>query len=122
MANSVFLGVKNEDDPSENRVSIVPKDVKSIIDLGIEVEVEKGAGERAGYSDKEYRDSGAKIVNNLSGNINIVSSINAFFEKKSKFIKNSFVISLTDVRTNREILIYVKIMSYHFLQWNLCQE
>ena len=55
MANSVFLGVKKEDDPSENRVSIVPKDVKSIIDLGIEVEVEKGAGERAGYS---------KIVNN----------------------------------------------------------
>ena len=81
MANSVFLGVKKEDDPSENRVSIVPKDVKSIIDLGIEVEVEKGAGERAGYSDKEYRDSGAKIVNNLSGNINIVSSINAFLKK-----------------------------------------
>ena len=103
MANSVFLGVKKEDDPSENRVSIVPKDVKSIIDLGIEVEVEKGAGERAGYSDKEFKDSGAKIVNNLSGNINIVSSINAFFEKKSKFIKNSFVISLTDVRTNPEI-------------------
>ena len=51
MANSVFLGVKKEDDPSENRVSIVPKDVKSIIDLGIEVEVEKGAGERAfGFS------------------------------------------------------------------------
>ena len=31
MVNDIILGVKKEEDPSENRVSIVPKDIKSII-------------------------------------------------------------------------------------------
>ena len=53
MSSNIILGVKKEEDPSENRVSIVPKDIKAIIALGIDVNVEKGAGVKAGYSDEE---------------------------------------------------------------------
>lgn len=103
MSNNIILGVKNEEDPSENRVSIVPKDIKSIIALGIDVNVEKGAGEKAGYSDKEYLNSGATILEKLSDKTNLVTSVNAFYNNKTNFIKNSYVISLSDIRTNSDI-------------------
>ncbi|MBC78278.1 MAG: NAD(P)(+) transhydrogenase (Re/Si-specific) subunit alpha [Chloroflexi bacterium] len=103
MADNIILGVKKEEDPSENRVSIVPKDIKSIINLGISVEVEENSGNKAGYTNKEYESSGAKIVKKLSNKVSIVTGLNAFYNKKSDFIKNSSVISLTDVRTDQEI-------------------
>jgi NAD(P) transhydrogenase subunit alpha len=103
LSNNIILGVKNEEDPSENRVSIVPKDIKSIIALGIDVNVEKGAGEKAGYSDKEYLNSGATILEKLSDKTNLVTSVNAFYNNKTNFIKNSYVISLSDIRTNTDI-------------------
>jgi len=103
LIDNIILGVKKEDDPSENRVSIVPKDVKAIIDLGIIVEVEKDSGIKAGYPNKDYESAGAVIVKNLSNKTNIVTSVNAFYNK-SNIIKNSSIISLTDIRTNPEIV------------------
>jgi len=103
LANNIILGVKKEEDPSENRVSIVPKDVKAMIDLGINVQVEKDSGIKAGYPNEEYESAGATIVNNLSDKTNIITSINAFYNSKSKFIKNSSIVSLTDIRTNSDI-------------------
>ena len=103
MAEYITLGVKKEEDPSENRVSIVPKDVKTIINLGLSVEVEEDSGNRAGYTNEDYESSGAKIVKTLSSKVNIVTALNAFYNKKSDFIKNASVISLTDVRTDEDI-------------------
>ena len=103
MTNQIILGVKKEDDPSENRVSIVPKDVESIVDLGIEVFVEKDAGIKAGYSNENYEEYGANITQSLPKNINIITSLNAFYDTNSNFIENTILISLTDIRTNPEI-------------------
>ena len=90
MSNSVILGVKKEEDPSENRVSIVPKDIKAINNLGLVVNVEKGAGAKAGYSDEEYNNSGATILEKLTEDTNLVTSVNAFYNKNSKFIKQFY--------------------------------
>ena len=50
--------------PGERRVALVPAGVAPLVKAGFEVLVEAGAGESAGYPDKQYLDKGAKITTN----------------------------------------------------------
>ncbi|MEQ9308165.1 MAG: hypothetical protein RLN90_01850 [Balneolaceae bacterium] len=45
----------------ENRVALIPKDVKKLVDFGCHVFVEFGAGSGVGFSDEEYVKAGAKL-------------------------------------------------------------
>ena len=45
----------------ENRVAIVPNSVKKLMKKGLEVFLEKGAGEKSKYSDSDYSAAGANI-------------------------------------------------------------
>ena len=56
------LGVPRETDPHERRVALVPPTVKRLVGAGHEVQVERGAGTDASFSDKEYAAAGAAIV------------------------------------------------------------
>ena len=47
----------------ETRVAIVPGSMKKLSKAGFEVYVEKGAGLKANYSDSDYSESGANVVN-----------------------------------------------------------
>ncbi len=58
----MIVGVPIETFPGERRVALVPAALPILTDKGVEVLVEEGAGESAGYSDDAYRDSGARIV------------------------------------------------------------
>jgi NAD(P) transhydrogenase subunit alpha len=58
----VIVGVPKESYPGERRVALVPVAVPNLIKAGIEVIVETGAGDQAGYPDAAYVDKGAKIV------------------------------------------------------------
>jgi len=46
----------------ERRVGLSPAGVKELSEMGIKVVVENGAGEAAGFSNEEYKKSGASIV------------------------------------------------------------
>ncbi len=46
----------------EKRVALIPNDVKTLVGHGLYVEVETGAGSRVQFSDKEYEEAGATIV------------------------------------------------------------
>ncbi|MBO6523305.1 MAG: hypothetical protein JJ971_05720 [Balneolaceae bacterium] len=48
----------------ENRVALIPEDVKKLVDYGCEVFVEYGAGEGVGFSDEEYLTAGASLQSN----------------------------------------------------------
>jgi NAD(P) transhydrogenase subunit alpha len=48
--------------PGETRVAATPDIVKKYVALGLEVVVEKGAGEDAAFTDQEYQDAGATIA------------------------------------------------------------
>lgn len=50
-----------EKHPRERRVALTPSHVSALVDAGWEVRVESGAGARAGWSDEEYRQSGARV-------------------------------------------------------------
>ena len=49
----------------ENRVAIVPNSVKKLMKKGLEVFIQKGAGEKSNYSDSDYLDAGANICSRV---------------------------------------------------------
>jgi len=58
----VIVGVPKESYPGERRVALVPVAIANLIKAGLEVVVESGAGEQAGYPDSVYVEKGAKIL------------------------------------------------------------
>lgn len=58
----MIVGVPKELYPGERRVALTPVVVPMLGKAGLEVVVESGAGERAGYPDAQYQDKGAKIL------------------------------------------------------------
>lgn len=59
---TVILGVPKELSNYENRISVVPEVVQRLKETGIDVLVESGAGERAFFTDEDFRKSGAQIL------------------------------------------------------------
>jgi H+-translocating NAD(P) transhydrogenase subunit alpha len=58
----LIVGVPKESYPGERRVALVPAVVPNLGKAGMEVIVETGAGEQAGYPDAAYVEKGAKII------------------------------------------------------------
>jgi H+-translocating NAD(P) transhydrogenase subunit alpha len=56
------LVVPNETAPGELRVALTPDVVGRLVKGGHEVRIEAGAGQRAGFPDSAYADSGATVV------------------------------------------------------------
>lgn len=59
---SLQIGVPCEVADEEKRVPLKPSSVGVLVANGHEVIIEKGAGESANFTDKEYSDAGAKIA------------------------------------------------------------
>jgi alanine dehydrogenase len=59
----LIVGIPKEVKDYENRVSLVPRSVSSLVMSGTRVIVESQAGERSGFSDDEYSTAGAQIAN-----------------------------------------------------------
>src|ERR1700731_1411679 len=60
--NGVIVGVPRESYPGERRVALVPAVIPTIAKAGLEVAIESGAGEQAGYPDSSYVEKGGKIL------------------------------------------------------------
>jgi NAD(P) transhydrogenase subunit alpha len=58
----MIIGIPKETFPTERRVALVPAAVSSLVDAGLDVVVEAGAGQSAGFPDGQYADRGAGIV------------------------------------------------------------
>jgi alanine dehydrogenase len=59
---ALSVGVPSEVKNSEHRVAITPDGVRELTEHGVEVRVQKGAGESSAIHDGEYQAAGAKIV------------------------------------------------------------
>ena len=58
----MIVGVPKESYPGERRVALVPAVIATLTKVGLEVVVEAGAGQAAGYRDSLYVEKGAKIL------------------------------------------------------------
>lgn len=59
----LFIGIPKETSFQENRISLTPEAVSVLVANGHRVVMESKAGEGASYSDRDYSECGAKIVN-----------------------------------------------------------
>ncbi|MCA9102514.1 MAG: Re/Si-specific NAD(P)(+) transhydrogenase subunit alpha [Planctomycetales bacterium] len=57
----MIVGIIKETAADETRVALVPAQVPSLTKAGLDVLVQSGAGERAGFVDSEYTDRGARL-------------------------------------------------------------
>jgi len=76
----MIIGVPKETFPGERRVSLVPDTVPSLVKKGLEVLVESGAGQDAGFLDDSYSGKGAKIAQTRSdvySNADIILQVRA---------------------------------------------
>jgi NAD(P) transhydrogenase subunit alpha len=58
----VVIFVPKESAAGETRVAAVPETVKGMLKLGLQVQVERGAGGAAGFADADYEAAGATLV------------------------------------------------------------
>jgi NAD(P) transhydrogenase subunit alpha len=58
----VIIGITRELVAGENRVSLCPDNVQSLVEKGLELLIEQNAGAQAGFSDDDYISVGAKVV------------------------------------------------------------
>ncbi|MSQ22399.1 MAG: Re/Si-specific NAD(P)(+) transhydrogenase subunit alpha [Dehalococcoidia bacterium] len=78
----MILGVPVESYPGERRVALVPAVVAALTKAGLDVHVEAGAGERAGFPDAAYLEQGARIAQTrhyLFSKANIVALVHGPF-------------------------------------------
>ncbi len=62
----MIIGVPKENFPGERRVALIPAVLAQLSKVGLEVIVERGAGEASGFLDSEYTEKGARIVESRS--------------------------------------------------------
>ena len=58
----MIVGVPKESYPGESRVALVPAVIPSLVKAGLQVVIETGAGQQAGYPDSLYSEKGAQIL------------------------------------------------------------
>lgn len=91
----MIVGIPVELNPDELRVAATPKTVKRLQKQGFRVQIQKGAGAKANFSDKEFEEAGAKIVTTsqeIYGNSDIVLKVQQPTEAEISEMKEGLVL------------------------------
>ncbi len=59
---AMIVAVPRENHPGERRIALIPASIPPLTKAGLEILIETGAGQPAGYSDQQYAAKGAKIA------------------------------------------------------------
>ena len=71
----MIVGVPGERFPGERRVALAPAHVSSLVKADLSVIVERGAGLASGFPDSLYEDRGARIVNDVYAESDVVLTV-----------------------------------------------
>jgi len=73
------IGFPTEIERDERRVAASPDSVRRLVQLGFEVLIERGAGQRAGFADADYQAAGAEIAADAAAawNCELVAKVRA---------------------------------------------
>jgi NAD(P) transhydrogenase subunit alpha len=106
MNNNIIIGIPKEKYPNETRVSLVPKDVK-VLSSDFEVYVEKDAGINCGYSNEDYINSGAKVVENVYQYCNFIFKVRKPLNEELSLIKpNSYIVGFLEPFNSFDLISY----------------
>jgi H+-translocating NAD(P) transhydrogenase subunit alpha len=91
----MIVGVPKETAPGERRVALVPDLVAKLAKIGLEVAVQPGAGSQAGFVDAAYRDAGARLVDNVWPQADILVKVQPPSEQECGILKEgAFLIGM----------------------------
>lgn len=90
----MIIGVPKEIKPNEYRVATIPTAVMELTRRGHEVYVEAGAGLGSGYSDEDYKKSGAQIVDKETayGKVDLIYKVKEIFPEEYKYMKKDKIL------------------------------
>jgi H+-translocating NAD(P) transhydrogenase subunit alpha len=101
----VKIAVARETREGETRVAMVPELVGKLTDLGYEVLVEPGAGERAEYDDELYVEAGATVTDDLLPDADVVVSVNALPGYRARLLRDgAAVVSFLPVNASHDLI------------------
>ncbi|MFP4098036.1 MAG: Re/Si-specific NAD(P)(+) transhydrogenase subunit alpha [Alphaproteobacteria bacterium] len=86
----IELAIPRETGENEKRTAASPDTVKKYVARGVSVVVESGAGQGAAYTDKDYKDAGAKIAKSFSETVkgaDVVLKVQAPSKEELKSLK-----------------------------------
>ena len=62
----MIIGVPTEVIPGERRVALVPTEVRKLVDQGLDLRVQSGAGAQGGYAAAAYEAAGARLETDVA--------------------------------------------------------
>jgi NAD(P) transhydrogenase subunit alpha len=102
------LVIPKESYPGERRVAMAPSNISTLQKLGFEVLIETGAGLASGFSDDDYRNVGAVIINNAReafGCGDVIVKVRPPTKDEVALIRTgAFLASLIQPSQNQELL------------------
>jgi len=102
------IAIPKESTVGETRVTMIPSNVDQLVNLGAEIEIESGLGEKIGITDEEYTKVGATITkdrNALISNADIVLKIRKPDEQDLATLKKGSIhISYLDPFNERDLI------------------
>ena len=99
------IAVVRETRDGETRVAMVPELVGKLTDLGYEVLVEPGAGDKAEYDDAGYEEAGALVTDDLLSEADVVLSVNPLPSYRTKPLRDgTATISFLPVNSSHELI------------------
>jgi alanine dehydrogenase len=103
------IGIPREKQPVEHRVPLTPEAVEVLVDNGHEVILESKAGEAARYSDTDYSECGAFIVDNKKQvlNTDVILKVSPLESKEIEMLKGNQVI-LSTIHFGRQSEEYIR--------------
>lgn len=117
----MIIGILKEKN-NENRVAMLPGEVQAVRKLGIEVMVERGAGERAFAFDGDYVSAGATAGdrNEIIGKSDLLVSVNPPIDDKiTDFKKGQILCCIVNPVENREWLEKARVQGLTVLALDL---
>jgi len=117
----MIIGILKESG-AEKRVAMLPGKVAAIKKLGVEIIVERGAGEKAFASDNKYQEAGASISerNDLISKCSFLLSVNPLLEENiNSFREGQILCSVVNPAENSEWLEKARLQGLTVLALDL---
>ena len=107
----MIAAILKENIQGETRVAATPKTVKELIDNGLQLRVQSGAGESSFHSDQAYKDAGGEITPDVSSTLsgaNIVLKVSPLtLDEVDALDEGSIYVSL--LQTTKEIALVKRL-------------
>jgi len=103
--SDLTVGVLKESYPGENRVSIAPDSAKMLVNAGMSVIVETGAGEKASFSDAAYVSAGCIVLprEQIYAQADIVTKIRPPDELEVPLLSKKTLVSMISPGINSDL-------------------